>query len=240
MLAVILAGGKGTRLKPFTMSIPKPLLPLGDIPILDVILRQLAASGFDRVVLTLGHMAPLFRAHYGNGGAYGLDLEYLTEGEPLGTAAPLRQLVDPPEDFLVMNGDLLTDLSYRDLVETHSRNRAAGTIGVAARQEKVDYGVIEMHADGAFADYREKPVLPYFVSMGINVLNRRALKVIPPAGKFDMPDLMLALHRAGEHVHCHKSDCYWQDMGRFDDYTRASEDFVRDPERFLLGRGGGG
>jgi NDP-sugar pyrophosphorylase family protein len=235
MLAVILAGGKGTRLKPFTMSIPKPLLPLGDIPILDVILRQLAVSGFDRVVLTLGHMAPLFHAHYGDGSAYGLRLDYLTESEPLGTAAPLRQLSDPDEDFLVMNGDLLTDLSYCDLVETHRSNRAAGTIGVAARQEKVDYGVIEMRADGAFVDYREKPVLPYFVSMGINVLNRRALAFIPPEGRFDMPDLMLALHRGGQHVHCHKSNCYWQDMGRFDDYTRASEDFVREPEHFLRG-----
>lgn len=233
MLAVILAGGRGTRLRPFTMTIPKPLLPLGDVPILDVVLRQLSANGFDRVILTLGHMAPLFLAHFGDGAAYGLRIEYLREDEPLGTAGPLRQIEDPPPDFLVMNGDLLTDLSYRDLVAAHRAAHAAGTIGVAAREERVDYGVIEMHPDGTFADYREKPVLPYYVSMGINVLSASALRHIPPSGRFDMPELMLALHRAGERVHCHRSNCYWQDMGRFDDYTRASEDFVREPRRFL-------
>lgn len=234
MLAVILAGGKGTRLKPFTMTIPKPLLPLGDIPILDVVFRQLAADGFARVILTLGHMAPLFVAHFGSGEAYGLTVEYLREDEPLGTAGPLRQLQNPPENFLVMNGDLLTDLSFSRLVADHARHGAAGTIGVAARQEKVDYGVIEMTPSGSFLDYREKPVIPYYVSMGINVLNSRALRFIPPTGKFDMPDLILALHKAGERVYCHRTDCYWQDMGRFDDYARASEDFVADPDRFLL------
>lgn len=233
MLAVILAGGKGARLRPFTMTIPKPLLPLGDVPILDVILRQLAASGFTRVILTLGHMAPLFLSTYGEGKAYGLHIEYLREDEPLGTAGPLRQISDPPADFLVMNGDLLTDLSYVDLIAAHRARGAAGTIGVAAREEKVDYGVIEMDANGSFTDYREKPVIPYYVSMGINVLNASALAHIPPTGKFDMPALMLSLHQAGELVHCFRSDCYWQDMGRFDDYTRASEDFVRDPDRFI-------
>src|SRR6266545_3913103 len=176
VLAVVLAGGKGTRLKPFTMTIPKPLLPLGDVPILDVVLRQLGASGVDHVILTLGHMAPLFRSHFGDGSSYGLRLEYLLESEPLGTAAPLRALRDPPEDFLVMNGDLLTDLSYSDLLASHRNSGAAGTISVAARQEKVDYGVVEMADDGAFVDYREKPVLPYHVSMGINVLSARALR----------------------------------------------------------------
>lgn len=235
MLAVILAGGRGTRLKPFTMNIPKPLLPLGDVPVLDIVIRQLAADGFDRVILTLGHMAPLFNAHFGDGAAYGIRMEYLRESEPLGTAAPLRSLVDPPADFLVMNGDLLTDLSFHRLLATHRAAGAAATIGVAARREKVDYGVIEMADDGSFLDYREKPELPYFVSMGINVLSARALRCIPAQGRFDMPQLMLALHAAGERVHCHHSTDYWQDIGRFDDYTRASEDFVANPARFLRG-----
>ena len=233
MLAVILAGGKGTRLKPYTMTIPKPLLPLGDVPVLDIVVRQLARDGFTRVVLTLGHMAPLFRAHYGDGERYGTRIEFLNEGEPLGTAAPLRSLTDVPDNFLVMNGDLLTDISYVDLIAEHRRSGAAGTIAVAAREEKIDYGVIELTSDGTFVDYREKPRIPYFVSMGINVLSRGALQRIPPTGRFDMPELMLALHRAGDGVHCFRSSCYWQDIGRFDDYTRASEDFVNDPERFL-------
>ena len=235
MLAVVLAGGKGARLKPFTMTIPKPLLPLGDVPTLDVVLQQLGGSGCDRVILTLGHMAPLFRAHFGDGSPYGIRLEYLLESEPLGTAAPLRALQDPPEDFLVMNGDVLTDLSYRDLLTSHRNSGAAGTISVATRREKVDYGVVDMANDGTFVDYREKPVLSYYVSMGINVLSARALRHIPSSGRFDMPDLMLALHRSGEGVHCYRSDCYWQDIGRFDDYARASEDFVANPTRFLPG-----
>jgi len=235
MLAVILAGGKGTRLKPFTMTIPKPLLPLGDVPVLEVVIRQLAREGFSRVVLTLGHMAPLFMAHFDTGERYGLRIDYVREPEPLGTAAPLRDLVDPPDEFLVMNGDLLTDLSFAGLVEEHRRSGAAATIAVAAREEKIDYGVIEMKPDGAFLDYREKPVIPYYVSMGINVLSSRALGRIPRQGRFDMPDLILALHRAGDGVHCHRTNGYWQDIGRFDDYARASEDFVHDPERFLRG-----
>ncbi|MBI3568275.1 MAG: NTP transferase domain-containing protein [Gemmatimonadetes bacterium] len=235
MLAVILAGGKGTRLKPFTMTIPKPLLPLGDVPVLEVVLRQLANDGFTRVVLTLGHMAPLFTAHFGDGSRYGVRIEYVREEEPLGTAGPLRLLADLPDDFLVMNGDLLTDLSYRDLVAVHRASGAAATIAVARREERIDYGVIEIAGDGAFLDYREKPVIPYYVSMGINVLTTRALRRVPPAGRFDMPDLMLALHRGGDGVHCHRTSCYWQDIGRFDDYTRASEDFVADPARFIHG-----
>jgi NDP-mannose synthase len=233
MLAVILAGGKGTRLKPFTMTIPKPLMPLGDVPILDVVVRQLARDGFTRIVMTLGHMAPLFMAHFADGGGYGLTIEYVRESEPLGTAAPLRALTDVPDEFLVMNGDLLTDISYSGLMAEHRRSGAAATIAVAAREEKIDYGVIELAANGAFIDYREKPSIPYYVSMGINVLSNRALRRIPPHGRFDMPELMLALHRGGDGVHCHRAACYWQDIGRFDDYTRASEDFVNDPARFL-------
>jgi NDP-mannose synthase len=237
MLAVILAGGKGARLKPFTMTIPKPLLPLGDVPTLEIVLRQLAADGFERVVLALGHMAPLFVSHFGTGADYGIVLDYLREEEPLGTAAPLRQLHGVPQEFLVMNGDLLTDMSFRHMMQSHRAVGAAATIGVVRREERVDYGVIEMSADGAFQDYREKPTIPYYVSMGINVVSARALSRIPATGRFDMPQLMIALHRAGELVHCHRTDGYWQDMGRFDDYTRASEDFVRDPERFLRSSG---
>lgn len=235
MDALILAGGKGTRLQPFTFTIPKPLLPLGDVPVLEIVVRQLAASGCRRIILALGHMAPLFTAQFGDGSAYGLRIEHLFEREPQGTAAPLRALTDPPEHLLVMNGDLLTDLDYGELFAAHVASGAAATIAVTAREERIDYGVIDVADDGRFVDYREKPTIPYYVSMGINVLSRRALAAVPAAGRFDMPDLMLALHRSGAGVHCHRTTCYWQDIGRFDDYTRASEDFARAPSRFLPG-----
>ena len=133
MLAVILAGGKGTRLRPFTMTIPKPLLPLGDIPVIEVVIRQLAANGLSRVVLTVGHLDGLFSSQFGTGQDYGLSIEYVSEFEPLGTAAPLRNLSDLPENFIVMNGDLLTDISYGLLFEDSVRQNAAATIAPVSR-----------------------------------------------------------------------------------------------------------
>jgi NDP-sugar pyrophosphorylase family protein len=215
------------------MSIPKPLLPLGDAPILEVVLRQLAAEGFSRVVLTLGHMAPLFSASFGDGSRFGLRLDYCVEPEPLGTAGPLRLVDDLEDDFLVMNGDLLTTLSYHDLVAVHRRRRAWGTIALHQREVKIDYGVVRTTPAGGLHEYVEKPTISYEVSMGINVLSRRCLDYVPASGRFDMPELMLAMCRAGRPVMCHKTDCYWQDIGRFDDYQAASADYSADPGRFL-------
>jgi NDP-sugar pyrophosphorylase family protein len=215
------------------MTIPKPLLPLGDVPIIEIVLRQLAAAGLQRVVLTLGHMAHLFSALVGDGKRFGLRIEYCTEDQPLGTAGPLRLIGDLEDDFLVMNGDLLTTFDYGRLLETHRREEAWGTIALHAREAKIDYGVVETGPDGRLEKYVEKPVIPYDVSMGINVLSRRCLEFIPATGKFDMPELMLAMRRAGKKVICCRTDCYWQDIGRFDDYQRASADFVADAARFL-------
>ncbi len=233
MMAVILAGGKGTRLRPFTMTIPKPLLPLGDVPILELVLRQLAQAGFKRVIVTLGHMAHLFTAAIGDGSRFGLSIEYCPEEEPLGTAGPLRLVRDPQREMLVMNGDILTTLDYGLLLEHHRRTVAMATIGLHKRQVRIDYGVVETTADGALGRYIEKPVIDYHVSMGVNVVSRRALELIPAGQKYDMPQLMQALLDAGERVSCYATDCYWQDIGRFDDYQQASADFSTDPERFL-------
>lgn len=233
MIAVILAGGKGTRLKPFTMTIPKPLLPLGDMPILEVVIRQLAHAGARRVVLTLGHMAPFFTTVLGDGSQWGIKLDYVYEDEPLGTAAPLRQVRDLNEDFLVMNGDLLTTLNFAELVRHHRSREAWGTIALSQRVVPIDYGVVESEDDGTLRRYVEKPNLPYEVSMGINVLSPSALQFIPESGRFDMPDLMLAIRDAGKPVYCYRTTSYWQDIGRFDDYQRASEDFSKDQGRFL-------
>ena len=233
MMAILLAGGKGARLRPFTITIPKPLLPLGDLPILEIVLRQLAVAGVTRVVLTLGHMAPLFVATIGDGARFGLRIDYCFEDEPLGTAGPIRLIQDLEETFLVMNGDMLTTLACDALLAAHQKQRAWGTIAVHAREVKIDYGVIHISDEGLFRDYVEKPTIPYEVSMGINVLSRHCLEFIPPQGRFDMPELMLAMHHAGKTVACYRSDCYWQDIGRFDDYQQASADFVADPSRFI-------
>ncbi len=239
MMAVILAGGKGTRLKPFTMTIPKPLLPLGDMPILEVVVRQLVAAGVDRIVLTLGHMAPVVTAFIQDGTRLGVDIEYCIEDEPLGTAGPLRMVRGLDDNFIVMNGDILTTLDYRELVGRHRAEDAWGTIATSRREVNIDFGVVVASERDLLQDYLEKPTIPYEVSMGINVLSRRCLHFIPPGQKFDMPQLMVAMQKAGGKVICHRTDCYWQDIGRFDDYQRASEDFVAAPLRFLPSREAG-
>ena len=233
MTAIILAGGKGTRLKPFTMTIPKPLLPLGDVPVLEIVLRQLAAAGFHRVVLCLGHMAPLFSAMLGDGSRWGLKIETVLEDQPLGTAGALRLIPDLSENFLVMNGDLLTTLDYKELTEFHRSNRALATIAVNRRKVFIDYGVVVSDKSNRLSKYREKPTIHYAVSMGIYMLSRKALRLIPKEGRFDMPQLMSAVKDRFDGVYCYKTDCYWQDIGRFDDYQTASEDFTNDPARFL-------
>ena len=235
MMAVILAGGKGARLRPYTMVIPKPLLPLGDLPILEVVLQQLSYAGFDRVAITLGHMAHLFNAVIGDGSRWKMHIDYCLEEEPLGTAGPLRLIDKLDENFLVMNGDLLTTLDYRDLFKIHTSRGAWGTIALHRRQVRIDYGVVETDDTGNLKDYIEKPTIPYKVSMGINILNRRCIDFIPAYGKFDMPQLMMAMRQAGGKVICHETDCYWQDIGRFDDYQQASEDFITDTSRFIPG-----
>jgi NDP-sugar pyrophosphorylase family protein len=232
-MAVILAGGKGTRLKPFTMTIPKPLLPLGDAPILEVVLRQLAQTGIRRVVLTLGHMAHLFAAVIGDGKRFGLDVEYCTEDQPLGTAGSLRLIDNPADEMLVMNGDILTTLDFSALLRHHRESQAQATIALHKRSVHIDYGVIEQDANGHLDRYIEKPVIDYRVSMGINIVSARALDLIPENRKFDMPDLMLAIKSAGSRVACYLTDCYWQDIGRFDDFEQASNDYAADPARFV-------
>jgi len=234
MQAIVLAGGIGSRLKPYTITIPKPLLPLGDVPILEVVIRQLAAAGVDRVALTLGHLQHLFEGTLGNGRKFGLEIDYYIEDEPLGTAGSLRLINNLEDNFLVMNGDILTTLNYKELYDLHISRQAWGTIALSKRKVDIDYGVIQTSPDGELTDYVEKPSIPYSVSMGIYILSRRCLDFIPLKGKFDMPQLMLAMRQTGKLVLGHHTDCYWQDIGRFDDYQQASSDFTNNPAYFLF------
>jgi NDP-sugar pyrophosphorylase family protein len=235
MQGVILAGGQGTRLRPFTATIPKPLLPLGDITIVEVVIRQLASSGVRRIAIALGHLAHLFTAVLGDGSRFGVEIQYFREEQPLGTAGPLRLIPELDEPFLVMNGDVLTTLDYSRLISAHIESDAAATIAVRRRDVKIDLGVITATPDGRLDDYLEKPVISYKVSIGINVLSRRCLDLIPANRKFDMPDLMLALKSNGHDVRTYETDCYWQDIGRVDDYELACSDFQDEPSRFLQG-----
>jgi NDP-mannose synthase len=233
MMAVLLAGGLGLRLRPYTMNIPKPLLPLGDVPTIEIVVRQLAEQGFTRVVVTLGHLPQLVMSFLGDGSRFGLSVEYEIEAKPLGTAGSLRLVRDLEPSFIVMNGDLLTTVDFAGLLKQHTEADAAATILLTARQVHIDYGVVHVSPEERLARYEEKPTLEYLVSTGIYALSRSVVAHVPPE-RYDMPDLMTALEGAGEDVRCRVTDAYWQDIGRFDDYQRASADFVEDPSLFLL------
>lgn len=234
MQAVILAGGKGTRLRPYTTSFPKPLMPVDDVPILEVVLRQLARAGFKDVIITTGHLAEMVRLFCGDGTRWGLRIRYSHEREPLGTAGPLGLLVDQlADEFLVMNGDLLTTLDYRRAFDFHVRSGAAATICTYPREVRIDFGVIERTPDGDLDRYVEKPVLHYRVSMGINFFARRALRHLEPGRRLDMPEFMTRLVTVGDRVACYDEPCYWLDIGRPDDYAVATEEFVKRRREFL-------
>ncbi len=233
MRAVILAGGKGTRLRPYTTVFPKPLMPIGEMPILEIVLRQLKASGFSHVTLAVSYLAELIEAFFGDGGRLGLRIDYSREDRPLSTAGPLRLVPGLDETFLVMNGDVLTTLDYRAMLAHHRRAGAAATIAVHRRSVRIDYGVVETGPDGVLARYIEKPETHYAVSMGINILEPRALAAIGEHEPLGMPDLMMRLKQAGETVTTFEQPCLWLDIGRTDDYADALETFEAHRAEFL-------
>lgn len=233
MRAVILAGGKGTRLQPYTTVLPKPLLPVGDRPILEVVLRQLKRARVDRVTLAVGHMAEMFPQVLGNGKRWGMRIDYARESRPLGTAAPLRNIPGLNETFLVLNGDILTDLDFRALVRFHKQMKAVATIATFKRTVPVDFGVIEANGTDLIADYIEKPTLAYKVSMGVYVFEPEVIDDIPRRGRFDFPELILRLLERGGRVASYPFRGRWLDIGRPDDFLRAHDEMTRHPERYL-------
>lgn len=237
MQALILAGGKGTRLRPYTTILPKPLMPIGDYPILEVILQQLRNAGVDEVILAVGYLSQLFQAFFQDGSRYGLRITYSFETEMLGTAGPIALVMDRlKEDFIVMNGDLLTTLNYRNLFSYHLEVKAAATIGTYQREVKIDFGVIETDGDSRLARYIEKPTFQFDVSMGVNVLNLKSVRpYLTPGQYLDLPELMVTLREDGHPVFCYREPCYWLDIGRMDDYQVAIDMFEARRAEFLPG-----
>jgi len=231
---VILAGGKGTRLRPFTASFPKPLVPLGDKPILEVVLRQLAAHGFKHVTLTTGHLSDLIRAYVGQNRFISeqLAVDFVEETQPTGTAGSLARVAGLDDTFMVMNGDVLTNLDYSALLAAHKASGAALTIAAHSKAEKIELGVLEAGADGRLTGYIEKPTQVYEVSMGVYVYEPRVLSLIEPDTYLDFPDLVRMLIANGEHVNVFRNDAFWLDIGRPADYARAQEIIESEPARF--------
>ena len=230
---VILAGGKGTRLQPYTTVFPKPLMPIGDVPILEVVLRQLRYFGFEQITLSVNHLADLIMTFFGRGAKLGLEISYCMEDQPLGTAGSIALVDDLPEHFLVMNGDLLTTLDYRAIVERHITSGATATIGAFPREVRIDFGVLELGSEGELVAYHEKPRYEYLVSMGVNVFHRSVLEFIPRGAYLDIPTLMMRLRDAGRRVLSYRSECQWLDIGRPDDYAQAAAAFEQARSQYL-------
>jgi NDP-mannose synthase len=233
MKAVILAGGKGRRLAPYTTILPKPLMPIGDVPILEVVIRQLKRAGFDEITMAVGHLAELLIAYFGEGSKWDVKISYSQEDQPLGTAGPLGLVSGLDEPFLVMNGDLLTTLDYRALWTFH---RSCGTIATLAtfrRDIKIDLGVIETDEQDRVKGYIEKPTYHYTVSTGIYVFEPQVLRYVSHRQRKDLPELVLDLLAAGEEVAAYPFDGIWLDIGRLDDYERAVLEFEQHRTEFL-------
>lgn len=231
MQAVILAGGKGTRLRPFTTALPKPLVPVGRTAIIEVILRQLKRQGFRDVVISTGHLAELIEAYCGNGKKWGLRIRYAREDKPLSTAGALRLIGGLKPRFLTVNGDVLTTMNFRKLMDEHARKKAAATVAVVERKTTLRFGVIKLDRDGKVASYTEKPAQKHLVSMGVNVFDRRVVSRIKKNEFLGIPEFIERLRGAGEPVHGFVSRAEWLDIGRPDDYQTAQDIFESSKRR---------
>lgn len=223
--AVILAGGKGSRLRPLTDNIPKPLVAVDNKPILKLLLIRLQRCGIKKVTLAVNHLWQQIQKVVGDGEAFGLQIEYSRETEPLSTVAPLKNIENLPENFLVINGDILTDLDFSKLALAHSGNEALVTVATYQRKDHIDYGVLNVGSDGMVDGFREKPIVSLTVSMGAYVFSREVLELVPSGKPFGFDDLMeLMLHR-NLPIATFPHDGYWLDIGRPEDYLKAQQEF---------------
>jgi len=223
--AVILAGGKGTRLAPYTTTLPKPLVPVGDKPILEIILKQLSSHNVKKIVIAVNHMAQLIEAFFGNGDRYGVDISYSLEDKPLSTVAPIKLIDNLPDNFFVMNGDILTDIDYSDLFEKHMLSGALLTVSTYKRISHIDYGVIDIDKEtNNIKGFHEKPDKEFDVSMGIYVFNKKVLDYVPYNEAYGFDDLVYRLLELNIDINTYEHSGYWLDIGRPEDYAKANND----------------
>ena len=233
MKAVLLAGGKGSRLAPYTTSIPKPLLPVGQTPILEILIKQLKHCNITDITICVGHLGSLIQAYFGNGEQWGVEIDYSFEDTPLGTAGPIKNVETRKENFIVMNGDLLTTMNFKAFYEFHKKHNEIATIALNERVVKNDFGVVEKNDEGCLTAYREKPESRFFVSMGIYMFNTEILNYIDKGVRLDLPDLILRLLAKGHKVKTFVPDCRWLDIGRPEDYQEANRIFEEKENVYL-------
>jgi NDP-sugar pyrophosphorylase family protein len=235
--AVIMAGGKGTRLHPYSAVFPKPLMPLGDMPILELLLRRMSKAGVTDVILAVNHLGRLIEAFFGDGAELGLRIRYSHEVKALGTAGALGDIInDLDETFFVTNGDLLTTMDLAAMTRQHQETRCDASVGIFPRENKIDFGLVEFDSENRLCAYREKPTSVYYVSMGVYILQREAVRQSITRGEYlDMPSLLLKMKTAKADVRCYHDECMWLDIGRPDDFALAQSMFGQNRELFLGG-----
>ena len=225
MKAIILAGGKGTRLAPYSTILPKPLMPICDMPIVEIILKQLSSTTFNDIVLSVGHLSSLIRAYFDSVTIPGISLSYSLEKEPLGTAGPIRLVPELNETFLLMNGDVLANIDFSKLYTFHKKKNSMATMVINKRHIDIDFGIITTDKNERVLEYNEKPKYEYFVSAGIYLFEPAILEYIKPDKHLDLPDLVKRLKQDGQTVHAYTHQGYWLDIGRPGDYEKAVQDF---------------
>ena len=231
-VAFIMAGGLGTRLHPFTLTIPKPALPIAGTPIIGIVLKQLEKHGFEKVFISLGYKGYMIKAMIEEEIKPKFEIEYLEDQDfARGTAGALKLVKTLPNDILVMNGDILTDLDFSMLWDFHCNNKNFATIALAERKIHIDYGVVEVTESKKLLSFSEKPTITSLVCMGVNIINSSMIDLIPNDISYDMPSLLEKINTYKE-VDCHIHEGYWQDIGRMDDFEKASKDYEEDESKF--------
>ncbi len=231
--AVILCGGKGTRLRPYTVVLPKPLMPIGEFPILEVIIRQLKENGFSDLIFAVNHQAELIKAFFGKGEKWGINISYSLENKPLSTMGPLKLIQNLDSNFLVMNGDILTDLDFSNFYEEHVKSKSIFSISSYNRTHINDYGVLIKNEANKLEDFKEKPSTNFEVSMGIYMASSEVLKVIPDDTFYGFDHLMKDLIELKKYPSVRRHSGYWLDIGRPDDYSIAIDEFEKNKNLFL-------
>ena len=233
MQAIILAGGLGTRLRPYTFTVPKPLLPLGNKALLDHLIEHLAACGIDEIILALGYQGQLVRAYFGDGTDRGVSIRYVQEADPLGTAGCLslvEPLLAPDRPFFLMNGDLVTQLDFRAMADFHSAEGARLTIGYVDHTYQSPFGVLDLEGV-EIVNIREKPTIVHPVSAGIYCISPDIVTLVPAGVATTMPDLALSVRRSGGRGVGYRIREFWRALER----TEHFEEVIAAGPNYLLG-----
>ncbi len=223
--AIILCGGQGARLRPYTITIPKPLMPLGDRSILEVVVEQLKQHGFEKLIFAVNYRSDLIKAYFQSGEKWGISIEYAEETEPLGTIGPLRNIKNLPSKFLVMNGDILTDLNFDFYFNEFDPQTEFALVPVYKKHYKIDFGVLKTDDFGLLKGFEEKPTVDLLVSMGVYFFSSEIVDHIPKSGSFGMDQLMLSTLQKKFKVKCPTHEGAWLDIGRHEDYAYAQDHF---------------